>query len=218
MRIRVRRNSEYTSGFTMRPAVLKPFQIEDNNGPRHTDPPHTNVEDYLDRSPPSPPQHPLHDHHPWDHHHGVGDPGDPEEGDINHVEWHRGGTHFRSTTYRSPPITLGGPVGGGQPDMLSMVSQILGTLGPPMPGGPPGRGPPRQPGPPGQNGGPPGGGFRVGLTSPLQEGPPRHGHTRTFTASVGLQPRAGGHGPQPLAFPFEELQGRVPHNLIAIKS
>ena len=190
-------------------------QVEGNSDPRQNQ---SHVEDFLTHTPPSPPQHPLHDHHPWEHHHDTEDPGDPEEGDINHVEWRRGNMHFQSTTYRSPPIRMGGPGGGAQPDnMFSMVSQIMSTLaGPAMQGIQPPGSPPRQPGSPRQNGSPPRGGVRIALSSPLQEGPPRQGNIRTWTTTVGHQPRASGNGPPPLTFPFEELSGRVPNLIIVV--
>jgi hypothetical protein len=72
----------------LKAGVLTVSQIEPDNDPRE-----------IEEDPPraeSPPHSPLHNHNPW------GDEApDPDEGNIDHVEWNGPGIHFTRTIYRS---------------------------------------------------------------------------------------------------------------------
>lgn len=84
------------------------FQIDERHDPRDN---HITISDDDDDdsndattnlSNDSLPRHPLHHHNPW-----RGNPPDPDDGDIEHVEWNPApGVHFTRTSFRS--ITPGG--------------------------------------------------------------------------------------------------------------
>ncbi|MCJ1313925.1 hypothetical protein MMC25_007605 [Agyrium rufum] len=172
--------------------------IERDHDPRAEDENPDSADPYAHDSP----QHPLHNHNPWT---DTGAP-DPDEGDVDHVEWNRGGVHFRSTTIHSPPVRIslnGGPGASGAPEsILSLLGQALGGLGAPnVPPRPNNTQAPTQPNreQPGQPAT-----FGFGLTSPLREGPPLPGQSRTFSATIGFGPR-NGDGGQPQTMNYENL-------------
>ena len=163
--------------------------------------------------------HPLHNHNPW------ADAPDPEEGDIEHVEWNSGPTrlHFTRTSFRSssPSMNQGGPelndpyapilhtvtsLLGGFPGAPNRQPQIIRGTGnlrnmPPSMFGPfggPGSGPHFHQGP------------AFPPMSPLQEGPGRQvfGGRNVYTATARLRPRDA-NNPQPQIIPVDDLHGYV---------
>ena len=145
-------------------------------------------------APSSPRQRSLHDHDSWDE-----EAPDPDEGDIEHVEYRANGLHFSRTSIRSPPPGMRRP-GQGPPDFVNQfIMQALAGL-------PPGaasermRRSGRGPGPRGGNVHDqpredlPGVNF-FSTTSPLQEGPRIPGLGRTFTASTRLRSHDPGRPP-----------------------
>jgi len=77
------------------------------------------------RSNESLPRHPLHHHNPW-----RGDPRDPDEGDIEHIEWNPApGVHFTRTSFRSiSPGGMGPRPGQSANDGLTPLFQNISSL------------------------------------------------------------------------------------------
>ncbi|KAI4162498.1 MAG: hypothetical protein LQ342_003913 [Letrouitia transgressa] len=135
------------------------------------------------------PQHLLHRVNPW-----AREAPDPDEGDIEHVEWNAGpGLSFSRTSYRSssPHVVLSGhrsndpfaPLFQSLSNMFEEMQRPPNRVGDPLPGSP-GASRPRSP-------------FHrhepwntPSPTSPLQEGPPRQGFggRNMFTATGRLRP------------------------------
>lgn len=164
-----------------------------------------------------PSHHPLHSHNPWRR-----DEPDPEEGDIEHVEWNTGpGIRFSHTSYRSSRPGMG-QAGQRINDPLAPLFQSFI-----MEGGsgaqhqsPFGGGPTRQNGSLRSSTRSPslssipsfplyehrGSGPAPG--SPLQEGLPGHGFgagRSTYTATTRVWPRDGNNATQQA--PIENLHG-----------
>ncbi len=178
-------------------------------------------------SPDSLPRHPLHHHNPWEH-----EAPDPDEGDIEHVEWNAGpGVHFTRTSFRSssPGMRLGGP---DINDPFAPLFQTFATMleggsqhQQQAPGGSPhSRNIPRSPGPIYAARDPIVDFTRRNHdhyysrthanTSRLQEGNPRQafGSRSTITGTARLLPRDA-NNPQPQAIPVDQLHGSVPDSL-----
>ncbi|SLM39222.1 Zinc finger, RING/FYVE/PHD-type [Lasallia pustulata] len=178
---------------------------------RTHDPRDAHIEEYW--QPPSPPPpHPLHSHNPWP------EAPDPDESDIEHIEWNAGPQrlHFTRTSYRSssPAINRGGGPPVPDPIVQTVASLLEGFSGglnrqhPTMRGTesprniPPtlfgsfgGTGPRLHPGP------------AFPPMSPLQEGPARQGFggRNVYTATAQLRPRDATN-PQPQIIP-DDLPG-----------
>ena len=162
-------------------SALTCSQIEQNHDPRH----HyvgNSEDDMPDLESPTEQEHTRHSHDPWAH-----EAPDPEEDNIEHVEWNAGpNIHFSRTSFRSsqgmpfpPAIT---PHDAMAP-LFEMFSQTFGS--------PQGRAQQRQgqPSPP-IHSQVPGGLFNSlhpGLppNSPLQQGPGRHNHGFSVTFTGG---------------------------------
>lgn len=70
------------------------------------------------------PNHPLHHHNPWGH----SEAPDPDEPDIEHVEWNPApGVHFARTSYRSSTSNVG-PRGRPQDDPFGPIFQTFSTM------------------------------------------------------------------------------------------
>ena len=178
-------------------------------------------------NPDSLPHHPLHHHVPWER-----EAPDPDEGDIEHVEWNAGpGLHFSRTSFRSssPGMRRGGP---GMNDPFAPMLQTFATMleggtqrHQQAPGGSPQfRNTPRLLG------------SSFDLRDPfmdmlgrnhdhshshphanhsrLQEGNARQafGGRATITGTARLLPRDA-NNPQPQVMPVDQLHGSVPHSL-----
>ena len=162
-------------------------------------------------------QRELDDHNPWRE-----DASDPDEGNIDHVEWHGNGVHFSRTSYRSSPP---GNNGRQPPDIVThILANMLGEppLGPitgPPTGPPPlwgradRRDRPTRPYSPEMGFGihrhdpsrPNLNGPRLMPISPLQEGPFRQGNG-AFNAPPRPRPR-NTNGPQSQGHPIDDLHG-----------
>lgn len=167
--------------------------------------------------PEPPPAHPLHNHNPWN------EAPDPDDGDIEHIEWNSGPTrlHFTRTSFRSsspgmnrrggPPMAdpytpivqtvaslLGGFTAGSNRQPQTMRTGNPRNVAPSLFGPYGGAGPHLHPGP----AAPP--------ISPLQEGPARQGFggRNMYTATAHLRPRDP-HNPQPQIIPVDDLHGYV---------
>jgi len=82
---------------------------------------------------PADPQHPLHDHNPWQN------APDPDEDDIDHFQWQRGqpgqqgGNTYHATFNRTYDVNLGGRgqvqgQGGGGGGLLGMLGNMVGGM------------------------------------------------------------------------------------------
>lgn len=197
-------------------------QIEEDHDPRDT-----HVEDPEEESPDNLPHHPPHHHNPWER-----EAPDPDEDDIEHVEWNAGpGVHFMRTSFRSssPRMRPGGP---DMNDPFTPIFQTFATMleggtqrHQQAPGGPPhSRNTPHFPGPTYARRDP----FMDFVdrnhdryyphthanTSRLQEGTARQafGSRATITGTARLLPRDA-NNPQPQAIPVDQLHGSVPNSL-----
>ncbi|KAL9102339.1 MAG: hypothetical protein Q9187_009136 [Circinaria calcarea] len=175
------------------------------------DPRHNHIENFF--APPSPPLQSLHDHNPW----GEEAP-DPDEGNIDHVEWHGPGMHFSRISYRSP-LSSTGPQAQNPNDYLgNILGQFMAAAQPNFRHEIDRRGGSNRPNESrtgsGSNGYENTGldrqGPRFPWMSPLQEGPGRQGNGRTFTARASARLQTPGpNGPQ-----TREIQGDDFHRVL----
>ena len=181
---------------------LTQSKIERTHDPRVTD------EDGFP-DPPSPNLDTLHAHDPW-----AGEAPDPDEGDIQHVEWNGpGGIHFSRTSYTSSPgMTRSGRGPPNDPFALfqTVTQMMAGSQG--LRDGIDRRGGMDRPNGRGMGYGPPSTHSSSGRAprSPLQEGPsiqPFDGRN-TYTATARLYPRDANNA-QPRTLPVDDIQGWV---------
>ena len=200
-------------------SYLTDRQVEPGHDPRDN-------HDESDHESPGPEPEPnlLHGHPPWAM---ASEAPDPDEGDIEHVEWHSSPTGLRVTRTSirsgSPGMGPGGPNLNDPfaPIFQTFSSMLAGSATPGLPRGPPitrltqRQRDPRAPEPiplPGGRHSPRPGPWNPNApsfapTSPLQEGPGRHGFggsRHSYTATARVFPRDA-NNTQSQNLPVDEL-------------